>query len=107
MKIVVLSDLHYGHRKVSGKHLYFNLVKFAYPEIEKCDLLILSGDTFHSLLDFNHPAASYIIQFFNDLFYMSQKYHFKIRILRGTYSHDRDQVRYIERSSYTYLDMQK
>lgn len=107
MKIVVLSDLHYGHRKVSGKHMYFNLVKYAYPEIEKCDLFIISGDTFHSLLDFNHPAASYIIQFFNDLFYMSQKYHFKIRILRGTYSHDRDQIKYIEKSSYSSLDIQK
>ncbi len=104
MKIVVLSDLHYGHRKVSGRHLYFNLLKYAYPEIEKCDILFLSGDTFHQLLDFNNPAATYIIQFFNDLFYMSEKYNFKIRILRGTYSHDRDQVKYIERSSYKYMD---
>ena len=107
MKIVVLSDLHYGHRKVSGKHLHFNLIHYAYPEIEKCDLLILSGDTFHQLLDFNNPAASSIIQFFNDLFYMSLKYNFKIRILRGTYSHDRDQVKYIEKSSYKYMNEQK
>ena len=103
MKIVVLSDLHNGHKRLPGEHLYQNLVKYAYPQIEECDLLIFSGDIFHSLLDFNNVAAKYVIQFFNDIFYMSQKYKFGIRILRGTYSHDRNQVEYIKQSANKYL----
>ncbi len=103
MKIVLLSDLHYGHKRIPGEHIYKNLKNYVYPELKNCDLCILCGDTFHSLLDFNHPVSKFLILFINDLFYLSQKYKFGIRVLRGTYSHDRNQVTFIEQCAHKYM----
>ena len=100
MQIVVLSDLHLGHKKIPGIHIYQNLKTYVYPKLKDADLVVLTGDTFHSLLDFNNEASGYVIQFLNDLFYLSRKYHFGVRILRGTFSHDRNQVEYIKQCAH-------
>lgn len=92
MKIVDLSDLHFGNKLVSSEHMYESLQTYAYKHIQKCDLVILHGDLFHCLLDLNHTASRMIIVFLNDLFAMSIEHGFKIRILRGTFSHDRNQL---------------
>lgn len=104
MQLTILSDIHFGHKKTSGEHMYNNLVTYVYPEIIKSRMLIIPGDVFHSLLDFNHPASQYIVRFFNDMFYMSIKHGFGIRILRGTFSHDRNQVSFIAQGAHKFMD---
>lgn len=96
MKIVNLSDLHFGNKLVNSEHMYESLQAYAYKHIQKCDLVILHGDLFHCLLDLNHTASRMIIVFLNDLFAMSIAYGFKIRILRGTFSHDRNQLMIVD-----------
>lgn len=96
MKIVSLSDLHFGNKLVSSEHMYESLRTYAYKYIQKCDLVILHGDLFHCLLDLNHTASRMIIVFLNDLFAMSIEHGFKIRILRGTFSHDRNQLMIVD-----------
>ena len=101
-----MSDLHFGHKKVSGDHMYNNLKTYAYPQLEQCSMCILSGDIFHYLLDFNNAASRFVLQFINDLFFMSLKYKFSIRVLRGTYTHDRNQVEFLEQCAHKYMDEQ-
>lgn len=103
MHITVLSDLHLGHKRIPGAHIYQNLQTHVYPTLEHTDLVVFTGDTFHSLLDFNNDTSGYVIQFLNDLFYMSSVYHFGIRFLRGTFTHDRNQVQYIQQSTHKFL----
>lgn len=93
--IVHITDIHLGFSQLSGKHVYDNLIDYLYPHLEKCKLLLFSGDTFHTLLDFNHPAAKYVVLFLNDLFNISHTNNLAIRFLRGTYTHDRNQVSFI------------
>lgn len=107
MKIVFLSDLHFGHKRIPGEHIYNNLKTYAYPKLKECDVCILCGDTFHSLLDFNNPVSKYVILFINELFYLSIQYNFSIRILRGTYSHDRNQLSFIQKCAYRYTNNNK
>ena len=107
MKIVFLSDLHFGHKRIPGEHIYNNLKTYAYPKLKECDVCILCGDTFHSLLDFNNPVSKYVILFINELFYLSIQYNFSIRILRGTYSHDRNQLSFIQKCAYRYTNNDK
>lgn len=90
--IVFITDPHLGFPHVASKHVYNNLVDYLYPHLLKAKLLIFGGDTFHTLLDFNHPAAKFVISFLNDLFSISHTNNLPIRFLRGTYTHDRNQV---------------
>lgn len=103
MRIVFLSDLHMGHKRVSGEHMLISLKTYAYKEIKECDILVITGDFFHSLLDFNHDASQAVVQFMNDLFHMAMEFNIKIRILRGTFSHDRNQLRFVYHAALEYL----
>lgn len=94
LKFCLLTDLHIGHPRLSPQHLYNNLVKYLYPQLNAdIDILFIGGDFFHTLLFFDSVIgymASYVI---NELIQLSIRYDFKIRIVRGTYSHDRDQLK--------------
>lgn len=103
MQILVLSDLHFGHKRIPGSHIYENLKQYVYPRLPQVQLVVCTGDTFHSLLDFNNDTSRYVILFLHELFYMSHRYHFGIRILRGTFTHDRNQVQYIQQNAYKYF----
>lgn len=96
MKIVDLSDLHFGNKLVNSEHMYTSLVEYAYPVILKSNMVIISGDLFHSLIDLNHTASHFVIRFINDLVTMSIEHGIKIRLLRGTFTHDRNQLLYIQ-----------
>ena len=103
MRILVLSDLHFGHKRIPGEHIYNNLKSIVYPKLSTIDLVVFTGDTFHSLLDFNNDTSKYVILFLHELFYMSHQYHFGIRFLRGTFTHDRNQVQYIKQNAIRYF----
>lgn len=90
-KIISTSDIHLGHGRVPVDHMVRNLKAYIFPELKDTDLFIIAGDFWHALQKLDDISSQLVISFICDLIYLSELYHFKIRILRGTYTHDRDQ----------------
>lgn len=92
LHITVLSDLHFGNPRIDATELFRKLKHYAYPQIKKSHLVILAGDIYDRLLTVNSKSYLYTMQFIDDLFRMSDDTGCQIRLLHGTYSHDRDQL---------------
>lgn len=92
MKIVAVGDLHFGNPHIVSELLYQRLVKYLYPELKDAQLLLLTGDTYDQLTTVNSSANYYVNLFIRDLISIAADTKLKVRILHGTYSHDRDQV---------------
>ena len=91
LNIVFGSDFHVGNSKVSAAEIHLNLKNVFYPELEKSNILFLGGDFFDRLLKLDEPASLESITIVQELIDYAQKYNIKIRVLRGTFSHDRQQ----------------
>lgn len=106
VNIVHLPDLHLGHPKVNAAEVHTHLARYVYPELRKCNLLVIGGDFFHDLIGLNSGAGYHAISIIDELIDMALTHHFYIRIVRGTVSHDRMQNRAFIRTnrSSTYED---
>lgn len=91
-KMACIADLHFGNPRVNPATMYQNLVDFFYPEITNAHLVTVNGDIYDQLMTVSSAAHKYATYFINDLFTLSAKTGTQIRILHGTYSHDRDQL---------------
>ena len=99
MKIVFLTDIHIGAPKVYLDRIHESLRKYAYPEIETAQLLLLGGDFFDCLLNLNSDAGIIALFIIDELIELAVKNHIYVRVLRGTFSHDRYQNRlFIDRA---------
>lgn len=93
-----ISDLHIGCPRIDYKEFYAKIKRFLYPRLMKTfsdpdhiDVLFVAGDTFDTLLSLNSPVSIMAMNFIDDLIRMSVEYQFVIRVIRGTYTHDRNQ----------------
>lgn len=91
VKIVFGSDFHIGNSKISATETHLNIKDWFYPEMIKSNVVFLGGDFFHRLLKLDEPAALEAISIAQELIELAEKHNLKIRILRGTFSHDRQQ----------------
>lgn len=91
VNIVFGSDFHVGNSKVSATEIHLNLKSVFYPELEKANIVFLGGDFFDRLLKLDEPASLESITIVQELIDYAEKYNLKIRVLRGTFSHDRHQ----------------
>jgi DNA repair exonuclease SbcCD nuclease subunit len=91
-KILILSDLHIGHPLNKFELLLEGFNKYVVTHLVDTDLLVITGDYFHTALNLNHIDTQHAFFFLSNLCNLSVKYKFKIRIIQGTYSHDRDQI---------------
>lgn len=90
---LVLSDIHFGHKKntteeiINNLNVYFgfDVNNFKFPNI---DIVFLAGDIFDSALDYFDPDIAKITHWFNSLMYACENHKIKLRILEGTRSHD-------------------
>lgn len=97
MKIVVVADLHFGHIRIDPAKMYDRLVKYLYPKLQDAHIVFLAGDIFDQLLTVNSSAVEYALQFIYDLARMSANTGMQVRILHGTFTHDRGQLRVFEK----------
>jgi len=95
MKILHISDIHMGHPRVHASITYNSLRTHVYPLLSDVDVLIIGGDTADRGLALDSSPSRIIVQFLMDLCDLIKKYNFLLRIVRGTWSHDRDSVRII------------
>ena len=91
-KILDISDLHIGVSKVHPIAIRNHLMKYVYPHINKdLFMVILNGDFFHTQLTMNGDAGITAGLIINDLIQLCVTNGVYLRVLRGTYSHDRNQ----------------
>lgn len=100
LKVVAAGDFHFGNPRLRGDDLYERLRKYLYPELEGAQLLLLTGDIYNQLTTVSSNANYYVMRFIRDIFAISAQTGMQVRILHGTYSHDRDQVRLLEALAY-------
>ena len=92
LRITVTADLHFGNPRIDHVAMYDHLVHTLYPVIATSHLFVCAGDTFDSLLSIATVPTMYAFRFFEDLIELSNTHGTQIRILHGTFSHDRKQI---------------
>jgi hypothetical protein len=94
-RIVILEtgDLHFGNPNLDHENMYMALSQLFIPKIADSHLLVIAGDYFDTLLDFSSSYATYALMFIRDVLSHCIQYNVKLRIVSGTYSHDRDQCK--------------
>lgn len=91
--IHTISDIHFGVKR--DERLYEKLEKYFINEIDndETDLVIVAGDLYDKILKGSDPAMFYAITFINLLCDKATKRGFSIRIIKGTKTHDSNQLR--------------
>lgn len=91
-RIIDLSDVHTGARWISPVRLRDNLITYLYPRLTNdVFMLIINGDFWHTQLTMNGEAGIYAGMIIDDLVNICKENNIYLRILRGTFSHDRKQ----------------
>lgn len=91
-KIVDGSDFHLGTRWVPPVQFRDNLIEHFYPRLTPdVFMLILNGDFWHTQLTMNSEAGIYAGIIIDDILRICKQNKIYVRVLRGTFSHDRKQ----------------
>ena len=91
MKIVVGSDFHIGNKRLSHDNFLLNVETYLYPELRDCDVFIIAGDFFDRMLKLDEKATHVAVKVINDILEIGQTNKMAIRVLRGTFTHDKNQ----------------
>lgn len=93
-KGVVLSDFHLAASKLHHEHQHNTLKLFLYPYLkEDINVFIISGDFFDTSLLFDHDASITATMIMTEICNLCKSNNIKLRLLRGTFSHDREQLK--------------
>jgi hypothetical protein len=91
LRIVSVSDIHFGNKRISSLDIAEQFVRHVFPKLKDADLCILGGDFFDQMLYFSDEHTNGIVSLMLDLLSECDKYGVVLRILRGTFVHDRTQ----------------
>ena len=97
LKIIHTSDWHFGHGRVDTDDTISDIRKYLFPKLVDADILVIAGDIFDNSISINSKDAASVLAFFVDVFYKCYEHNVILRILLGTFSHDRNQIKSIER----------
>lgn len=105
-KIICISDLHFGHNRVQSADTANNIRDCLFPQLDdSVDILFITGDVFDGTISFNDVDSLVVLELFTELFLLCSEKNIKIRIVRGTFSHDHRQLELISKL-YVKLDIQ-
>ncbi len=93
--IAAIADVHIGNKSISWKEYKYQLKKGVIEKLEKMtflDMIVLCGDTLHCQVSMNSDYASVFFWFIGKLVKIAKKKNAIIRIIKGTRSHDLDQL---------------
>jgi UDP-2,3-diacylglucosamine pyrophosphatase LpxH len=93
---ICISDIHLGHIRVNAETIYQKLVSQFYPHLSTSEGLFIAGDFFDQLITMDSMGAQYAAKIIQELIQMAEQYGFFIRVLRGTFGHDRNQMKLFE-----------
>lgn len=86
-------DIHFG--AFEAEQLYRELKKNMIDKLEKLpvlDVIFIEGDLYHYELSLNSKHALYSFKYFDKLIKVAKKKKAKIRVVKGTRSHDHNQL---------------
>lgn len=90
--ILAISDVHIGCPRLNPFLLHERFTKFLYPRITKdISILFICGDFFDSLINLSNPSSREAMTIIKELKFLCRSVGCDLRVLRGTFSHDRDQ----------------
>lgn len=92
LRLLSISDLHLGHLSIPPSTMCARLVDLIYPQLPDIDILVIDGDLFDSALSLAERKVIDIIAFLTSLIDECIKHDVIILCVRGTFSHDRDQI---------------
>lgn len=101
-RILSLSDIHFGNNLVPSIVMSDKLIRVVFPYLKDIDLLILSGDITDTELSFDSLESQQVVEFFIKLYRECEKHNVTICLLRGTVSHDRNNLRTLKALHETY-----
>lgn len=87
------SDWHLGHKSIPYNVMCDRYRKLFFPRLKDIQLLVVAGDMFDSALSLAEHHVDDILLFLTDLIDECIKNNVTILLMRGTFSHDRDQIR--------------
>jgi len=96
IKIAFLPDIHIGNGKASPQKIHDDFEEFVYPNLNDIQMLVIGGDFFHTMLNMNCDAGVMAARIIDELIILARQQQFYIRVIRGTFSHDRLQNRFWE-----------
>ncbi len=92
VQILSFSDCHLGNSRLDSSLMCRSLSQLVFPQMhDQIQLVIISGDLFDSAVGFSDRPASDILAFLIEFLCIAHERQITVRILRGTYSHDRIQ----------------
>lgn len=99
VKIISISDVHLGHSKTLTEDTIKGMreILFKNPKLVDADLLIIGGDWTHTHLSFTDNHTRLIYTFMVVLLEWCRDRKIKVRVLKGTPSHDWDQCEWFVR----------
>ena len=90
--ILAISDVHIGCPRLDPFLLHDRFNKFLYPRITKdISILFICGDFFDTLINLSNPSSREAMAIIRELKFICKTVGCDLRVLRGTFSHDRDQ----------------
>jgi UDP-2,3-diacylglucosamine pyrophosphatase LpxH len=92
ISLTFISDIHLGIRSIDQKEMADALADNLFPALPTTDILCINGDFFDTLVVFDSHGFDPIYEVILMLFRICQEYRIKLRILQGTFSHDRKQL---------------
>lgn len=90
--VLAISDIHIGCSRLDPYRLHERFEKFLYPQITKdISILFICGDFFDSLINLSNPSSREAMAIIKELKFLCRSVGCDLRVLRGTFSHDRNQ----------------
>jgi hypothetical protein len=91
LKSIFLPDLHFGNPRIDPRLAYENVHTFVFPKIPEVDLLLIGGDFFDAQISFDNASGIYAMRLITELLETCFEHNVIIRIVDGTFAHDRRQ----------------
>jgi len=89
----MVSDVHFGNAGMSQTEMGDAFMETLFPLLKDTDIFFINGDLFDDLVSFDHPGFDPIYETILMVFHMCEKHQIKLRVLQGTWSHDRNQCK--------------
>lgn len=102
LNVVSCSDIHLGHPRVPVEHIETNLNEFFFPYFIQAFLAFFGGDIFHQLLRIDAYNTQSVLSVINRVLSLAKEHGIILRILRGTFTHDRGQNTLFETLNESY-----
>ena len=93
--IAAIADVHIGNKAIDWKEYKYQLKKGVIEKLETMtflDMVVICGDTLHCQVSMNSDYASVFFWFINKIVKIAKKKNVVVRIIKGTRSHDLDQL---------------